>query len=161
MRSDLPVGCDGPGCELSRLLPQEADGARPRGTVPGTPEEALVVDVSPEQRTEWTRLADRLSAEYAGYDATIEVLASDIGDNPMVERMPFDHVTYDHEDDVLVVAVGGREERHPVVLRHLIDHPRELLVDQNPEGAALKVTDVSGTTTLVSLLRPRDGAQGA
>ena len=120
-----------------------------------------MVVISPEQRTEWTSLTDRLSAEYAGYDVTIEVLAPDLGDNPMVERLPFDNVTYDHKDDVLVVAVGGRDQRYPVVLRHLIDHPRELVVDQNPRGAALKVTDEAGTTTLVSLLRPRDGGQGA
>ena len=117
--------------------------------------------ISPEQRTEWTRLTDRLSAEYAGYDVTIEVLAPDIGDNPMVERLPFDGVTYDYKDDVVVVAVGGKDQRYPVVLRHLVHHPRELVVDQNPQGAALKITDESGTTTLVSLLRPPDGGQGS
>lgn len=115
--------------------------------------------ISPEQRTEWTRLTDRLSAEYAGYEATIEVLDPEVGDNPMVERLPFDSVTYDPKDDVLVVAVGGKDQRYPVVLRHLVHHPREMVVDQNPQGAALKVTDESGTTTLVSLLRPRDGGQ--
>jgi hypothetical protein len=120
-----------------------------------------MVAISPEQRAEWTRLADRLSAEYAGYDVTIEVLGPEVGDNPMVERLPFDHVTYDHEDDVLVVAVGGKDQRYPVVLRHLIHHPRELVVDQNPQGAALRVTDESETSTLVSLLRPRDGGQGS
>ena len=120
-----------------------------------------MVAISSEQRTEWTRLTDRLSAEYPGYDVTIEVLGPDVGDNQMVERLPFDHVTYDHKDDVLVVAVGGKAQRYPVVLRHLIHHPREMVVDQNPQGAALKVTDESGTTTLVSLVRPRNGGQGS
>src|SRR4029450_1080325 len=118
-----------------------------------------MVVISPEQRTEWTRLTDRLSAEYAGYGVTIEVLAPEVGDNPMGGGMPFHHVTYDHKDAVLVVAVGGKDQRYPVVLRHLIPHPRELVVDQNPQGAALKVTDEAGTTTLVSLLPPRDGGQ--
>ena len=117
--------------------------------------------ISSEQRTEWTGLTDRLRAEYAGYDVTIEVLSPEIGDNPMVERLPFDNVTYDHKDDVLVVTVGGKDQRYPVVLRHLIYHPRELVVDHNPQGATLKVTDESRTTTLVSLLRPRDGGQGS
>ena len=47
--------------------------------------------------------------------------------------------------------------------RHLIDHPTEILFDLIPQGAALKITSASGTTTLVSLLR-RSGhgdAQGA
>ncbi len=118
-----------------------------------------MVVVSPEQRTEWTRLSDRLSAEYAGCDVTIEVLAPDIGDNQLVERLPFDSVTYDHKDDVLVVAVGGKDQRYPVVLRHLIHAPRELVVDQDPQGAALKVIDEAGTTTLVSLRRPSDDGQ--
>ncbi|TFV90125.1 hypothetical protein E4P40_07875 [Blastococcus sp. CT_GayMR20] len=56
---------------------------------------------------------------------------------------------------------AGRTSATRVVLRHLVDHPRELVVDQNPQGAALKVTDESGTATLVSLLRPRDGGQGS
>ncbi|WP_147251959.1 DUF5335 family protein [Blastococcus sp. TF02-9] len=114
---------------------------------------------SPEQRTEWSRLTAQLSSEYPDYDVTIEVLDPEIGDNQMVERLPFEGVTYDDRDDVLVVAVGGKDQRYPVVLRHVIHHPRDLVVDQNPQGAALKVTDESGTTTLVSLLRPRDGGQ--
>jgi hypothetical protein len=116
--------------------------------------------ISPEQRTEWTKLTERLTAEYAGYDVTIEVLDPEVGDNPLVQRLPFDNVTYDHKDDVVVVAVGGNSQRYPVALRHLIHRPQEFVVDLNPDGAALKVTDSTGTTTLVSLLRRPDGADG-
>jgi hypothetical protein len=114
--------------------------------------------ISPEQRTEWTHLADRLTAEYEGYDVTIEVLDPAAGDNELVERLPFDTLTYDHKDDVVVVAVGGSSPRYPVVLRHLVHQPQEFVVDLIPEGAAVKITDDTGTTTLVSLLRPRDGS---
>ena len=114
--------------------------------------------ISPEQRTEWTALTDRLTAEYQGYDVTIEVLAPDAGANSLVERLPFDTVTYDHRDDVVVLTVGGNSQRYPVALRHVVHHPQELVVDLIPEGAALKITDSTGTTTLVSLLRPPDGA---
>jgi hypothetical protein len=116
--------------------------------------------ISPEERAEWTKLTDRLTAEYQGYDVTIEVLDPETGDNPMVERLPFDNVTYDHKDDVAVVAVGGRSQRYPVALRHLIYHPQEFVVDLIPQGGALKITDSSGTTTLVSLLRRPDGDSG-
>ena len=58
-----------------------------------------------------TRLTDRLSTEYPGNEVTVEELALGVGDNPMVERLPFDNVTYDHKDDVLVVAVGGKHQR--------------------------------------------------
>jgi hypothetical protein len=116
--------------------------------------------ISPEQRTEWTRLTDRLTAEYQGYDVTIEVLDPEAGDNPLVERLPFDNITYDHKDDVAVVGIGGNSPRYPVVLRHLIYHPQEFVVDLVPEGAALKITDDTGTTTVVSLLRRPDGDSG-
>jgi hypothetical protein len=114
--------------------------------------------ISPEQRTEWTALTDRLTAEYQGYDVTIEVLAPDTGANSLVERLPFDTVTYDHRNDVVVLTVGGNSQRYPVALRHLVHHPQEFVADLIPEGAALKITDSTGTTTLVSLLRPPDGA---
>lgn len=119
--------------------------------------------ISPEQRTEWTRLTDRLTYEYRGYDVTIEVLDPEIGATPMVERQPFDSVTYDHKDDVAVVAVAAAADSDDVALRHLIHHPQEFVVDQIPQGAALKITDSTGTTTLVSLLRRQSdsGAQGS
>jgi hypothetical protein len=116
--------------------------------------------ISPEQRTEWTKLTDRLTAEYQGYDVTIEVLDPEAGANPMVERLPFDTLTYDHKDDVVVLAVGGNSPRYPVALRHMIYHPQEFVADLIPEGAALKITDDTGTTTIVSLRRRPDGAGG-
>jgi hypothetical protein len=114
---------------------------------------------TPEQRSEWTALTDRLSADHAGHDVTIEVLDPESGDSSLVERLPFDGITYDHKDDVVVISVGGSSPRYPVVLRHLIQHPKEILFDLIPQGAALKITDSSGTMTLVSLLR-RSGHEG-
>lgn len=105
------------------------------------------------QRSEWSALTDRLTADHGGHDTAIEVLDAEGGDNPLVERLPFESITYDRKDDVLVVSVGGSSPRFPVVLRHLISHPQEILFDLIPQGAALKVTDSTGTTTLISLLR--------
>ena len=108
---------------------------------------------TPEQRSEWVTLTDRLSADHAGHEVTIEVLDPDGGENSMVERLPFTGITYDHKDDVVVISVGGSSLRYPVVLRHVIHHPTEILFDLVSQGAALKITDLSGTTTLVSILR--------
>lgn len=112
--------------------------------------------VSAEQREEWTALTDRLSADHRGHDVTIEVLDPGGGDNPMVEHLPFDSIIFDPKTDVIIVSVGGSSPRYPVVLRHLIHHPQEMLFDLTRRGAALKITDASGTTTLVSLLRRED-----
>jgi hypothetical protein len=118
--------------------------------------------ITPEQRTEWTKLTDRLTAEYQGYDVTIEVLDPEAGDNPLVERLPFETITYDHKDDVVEVTVGGRSDRYPVALRHIVQRPQEFVVDLNPQGAALRITDDGGTTTLVNLVRHQDsGSQGS
>ncbi|MGZ4666899.1 MAG: DUF5335 family protein [Blastococcus sp.] len=118
---------------------------------------------TPAQRSEWTSLTNRLSADHAGHDVIIEVLDPEGGDNPLVERLPFDSITYDPKVDVVVVSVGGGSPRYPVVLRHLIHHPREILFDLIHGGAALKITDAGGTTTLVSLLRrhPAEGTPGS
>lgn len=120
------------------------------------------MSVSAEQRTEWSHLTDRLTADHEGHDVTIEVVGPDGGDSSLVERLPFDGITYDHQDDVVVISVGGSPPRYPVVLRHLIHRPTEIQFDLIHQGAALKITDSSGTTTLVSLLR-RSGhaAEGA
>jgi hypothetical protein len=116
--------------------------------------------VSPEERAEWGTITERLTGEYQGYDVTVEVVGPDIGDNPIADRMPFDNITYDHKDDVAVVAARNAEG-NDVALRHLVNHPQELLVDLIPQGAAVKITDDTGTTTLVSLLRHRDTDQGS
>jgi hypothetical protein len=42
--------------------------------------------ISAEQRTEWTRLTDRLTGGYQGYDVTVELLDRTIGDNLLVHR---------------------------------------------------------------------------
>jgi hypothetical protein len=116
--------------------------------------------ISPEQRSEWTKLADRLTLEYSGYDVTVEVLDREAGDNPMVDRMPFDNLVYDYKDDVAVVAAARDPDREDVALRHMVNHPQEFVVDLIPEGAAVKITDDDGTTTLVSLLRHQDAGSG-
>ena len=112
-----------------------------------------------EQRREWIKLTDRLTADHEGHDVAIEVLDAGGGDNSLVEHLPFDGITYDHKDDVVVISVGGRGPRYPVVLRHLVRHPEEIMFDLIPQGAALKITDSSGTTTLLTLLR-RSGHEG-
>jgi hypothetical protein len=137
---------------------QQKGSAQDGGSPPmGQTRRHAMAVITPEQRREWSSLADRLTGEYGGYEAAIELLDPEAGANPMVERLPFDTITYDHKDDVVVVGVGGGSERYPVVLRHVIHNPQEFLVDLIPAGAAVKVTDSSGTTTLIGLFHPKDG----
>ncbi|MEA2612652.1 MAG: hypothetical protein QOI52_611, partial [Chloroflexota bacterium] len=51
---------------------------------------------------------------------------------------------------VVIIAVGGNSPRFPVVLRHMIWHPREDDVTSGADLTAMKVTDADATETLVS-----------
>lgn len=101
-------------------------------------------------RTEWARLLDRLSREHDGQLVTIEVLDQMYGDQYEAELLPFVSALYDRKDDAVIVAVGGRTGRYPVLLRHIISHPTEVSAAQSRAGAAFRVVGADGTATLVS-----------
>jgi cellulose synthase/poly-beta-1,6-N-acetylglucosamine synthase-like glycosyltransferase len=105
-----------------------------------------------KDRDRWSPLLDQLSREHEGESVRIEILDPTYGDHPEAERLPFSYASYDYKDDVVIVAVGGRSERYPVVLRHMISHPTELDATQQ-DPAALRVVDDDGTVTLVSFTR--------
>ena len=67
--------------------------------------------------------------------------------------MPFAYLEYDPKDDELNVGVGGRDGRYPVVLRHTVEHPRELRTDTvGPDvPLAVEVIGGDGSRTLVTL----------
>ena len=108
------------------------------------------VDRTVVDRERWESTLDQLTEEHEGEEITIELLDLPYGDLREAERMPFAYVTYDRRDDTVIIAVGGRSARYPVVLRHMIERPTEVRVDARPASAALMVVDVDGTATLVS-----------
>ncbi|MBV8951984.1 MAG: DUF5335 family protein [Actinobacteria bacterium] len=101
---------------------------------------------------EWREFLERLTADHQGDEVTIEVLSPEIGDQEEAERLAFSYLEYDNKDDVVVVAVGGRDGRYPL-LRHMIGRPRRILVDPpSPhEARAIDVEDRDGTHTIVTL----------
>lgn len=96
----------------------------------------------------WTEQLDQLTKDREGQDVTIEVLGQTIGDEREAEHLPFSYTTYDQKDDVVIVAVGGRGRKYPVMLRHMVWHPNE--VDVDPAVGAFRVAEQDGTTTIVS-----------
>jgi hypothetical protein len=83
-------------------------------------------------------------------------MALDFGDQVEAERLPLAYIEYDDKDDVFIVGVGGRESRYPVVLNHMIPHPKTILVDSSiPTMAmAIDVIDSEGRQTIITLHRP-------
>jgi hypothetical protein len=99
-------------------------------------------------RSTWATELDQLTDRHEGDLVVIEVLDQTFGDGEQAERVPFVYATYDPKDDVVIVAVGGRSGRVPVALRHTIEDPVELDVDEN----AIRVVSDDGTTTIMSFV---------
>jgi hypothetical protein len=114
-------------------------------------------------RDAWDDFLAEVTDTHLAYDVTIEAVGATIGDQEEAERIPFDNMTYDHKDDVVVIGVGGHTPRYPVVLRHMVWHPQRLFahLPSAAEVSAIDVTDAEGTQTLVTFyerpaLRPPD-----
>lgn len=104
------------------------------------------------EKKRWREYFDSLAHSLQGLLVSIEVMSEQIGDQTDVERIPLQGISYDPKDDVLEVAVGGRDSRYPVVLRHFIDAPSMIRVqDGAVRPHTIFVEDASGTKTLIRL----------
>jgi hypothetical protein len=101
---------------------------------------------------EWYDYLETFSKDHEGDAVTIEVLSADFGDELEAERLPLKYVEYDYKDDVVIVAVGGRDGRYPVVLRHMVQHPQRILADTEiADGRwALDVVGQDDSETIVA-----------
>jgi len=108
------------------------------------------------ERGEWAPYFDSLAPAIEGLPVTIEVMSEQIGDQTDVERLPLSTITFDSREEVLEVAVGGRDRRYPVLLRHLISGPRSIAIEGAEERrpSAILITDAEGVRTLVRLFEP-------
>jgi hypothetical protein len=118
--------------------------------------ESRTIDRPAEERSQWESSLDQLTKEHEGEEIAIEVLDRTYGDLEEVERLPFSSAMYDRPTDTVIIAVGGRSAAYPVVLRHMIQKPEKLVIDDRPGSAALMVVDSDGTSTLVSFLGQAD-----
>jgi Family of unknown function (DUF5335) len=103
-------------------------------------------------RSSWYESLELLTKEREGDLVTIEVLSIDLGDEYEAERLPFAYIEYDSHDDAVNVAVGGRDGRYPVVLRHTVEHPKSVAVStpNADEELSVDVTGSDGVQTLIT-----------
>jgi hypothetical protein len=114
----------------------------------------MVAGTTTLNRDEWKPALDQLTADHEGELVTIEILDPVLGYQYEAERLPFSAVTYDPSDDVVIVSVGGRSPRFPVVLRHMVWHPTEVdIVTDAVPHTAVRVVEPDSTTTLVTFYR--------
>jgi hypothetical protein len=113
-------------------------------------------DQGPElPRSEWQARLDELTKQHEGHVVAIELLDQEYGDEEQVEMLPLAYVSFDPKDDVAIVAVGGRDGRYPVVLRHIVEHPQRITEDTYGEGqVALDIEDDDGDRTIVTIQAP-------
>jgi hypothetical protein len=103
---------------------------------------------------DWHSLLDEVTKVRTGDDVTVELLDAEFGDAFEAEHLPLAYVEYDEHADEASVAVGGRDGRYPVVLRHSIPHPTAILTDaQSPRlPLIIQIVGADGSETLVTVL---------
>ena len=98
-------------------------------------------------KKEWRPFLDGISKVLEGEQAEIEVVSLALGDQIEAEWLPFLGITYDPKDDVVEIALEGVD--------HLIEHPREIYVDDNVNGiVSLEIVDAEGARQIVKLREP-------
>jgi hypothetical protein len=98
-------------------------------------------------KKEWRSFLDGMSKVLEGEQAEIEVVSLALGDQIEAEWLPFLGITYDPKDDVVEIALEGVD--------HLIEHPREIYVDDNVNGiVSVEVVDAEGARQIVKLREP-------
>lgn len=98
----------------------------------------------------WTSYFRAVSDAAAGAWVEVEVASLDLGDQVVAEWLPLVGVTYDSQDDLIDVALGG-----PGHLNHLIRHPREVEITEDPGGLrSIAVTDRDGAVQILTLKEP-------
>ena len=105
-------------------------------------------------RDAWSPYFDELSRHLGTVEATVEVAGRDLGAQVAAERLVLRGITYDHKDDVLVIALDrGGTDGH---FEHLVERPQRIYVATG-EGTevTVDVEDGEGHQTLVRLERPK------
>src|SRR5271157_3875993 len=93
-------------------------------------------------KPEWQSYCDRISKGLAGKRAQIEVTGLALGDQIAAKWLPL--IGHDPKDELLEIALEG--------LDHLIHKPREISVDDEPEGLKnMEIVDSEQNRQIVKL----------
>ena len=99
------------------------------------------------ERSQWAAFVDQFSQDNAKRPVTIEVVSPELGDEFFAEGVPFLALDYDpKKEESLLVSVGEGES----LSTHSVSNPRELWVEESPDGhaLALQIVNDAGRTIL-------------
>jgi Family of unknown function (DUF5335) len=106
-------------------------------------------------KEEWKKYFDELSVEYIDWETKVEVLNGSIGAQILSEGLPLNGITYEGKDgqDKIEIIVGHDADKHQT---HSIADPVRVYSRQERDlrGEILEIEDVSGTKTIVHIIRP-------
>ena len=107
------------------------------------------------EQAHWEVFFDDFAKKHHGFDARLEIIGREFGDQEMAAWLPFTGISYDPHHHQIFVTVGGISSHYPVHLTHRIDSPRTVAIRTTPDGEITSLLIVSGDKTemLVSLRR--------
>ena len=100
----------------------------------------------------WAEYFDALSRELLHAPTSIEVVEPSGPANVEARHLALHALTYDRRDDVFEVAVDRGGPHLPGVLRHLVDHPARVAVDNHTMLAPMTIA-VDGRDGLRTMIR--------
>ncbi|MFZ0975382.1 MAG: DUF5335 family protein [Solirubrobacteraceae bacterium] len=100
----------------------------------------------------WAEYFDALSRELFHAPTSIEVVDSSGPANVEAKHLALHALTYDHRDDVFEVAVARGGPHLSAVLRHLVDHPARVAVDNDTMLAPMTIA-VDGRDGIRTMIR--------
>lgn len=104
-------------------------------------------------RDEWPRFFGNLSRKQEGWEVTLEVLGSEIGDQVEERHLFLTGITVELSDrpnrpDMIEIMLGGKPDQH---LTHVVIGPTEVDLQQSDLGvdSVLQIKATDGTTSLL------------
>lgn len=106
----------------------------------------------------WSEYFDALSRELLNAPVSIEIAEATRSPMREGEHLALQMLTYDRRDDVFEVAAARAAPRLPSVLRHLVDHPQRVVVDNQTMLApmTIRVDGRDGVRTVIRIEREAD-----
>ena len=103
----------------------------------------------------WAEYFDALGRELLDAPTSIEVGVPSGPASVAAKRVALHALTYDRHDDVFEVAVARDGPHLPSVLRHLVDHPARVAVDNDTMLAPMTIA-VDGRDGIRTTIRIED-----
>jgi hypothetical protein len=107
------------------------------------------------EQAQWEAFLNDFSKKHHGFEARMEIIGRDFGDQEAVAWLPCTGISYDPHHHQIFMTVGGISSHYPVHLTHTIASPHTVAVHYTLAGevGSLLITSGDKTETLVTLRR--------